>query len=138
MTTISASIHIWVKTVFINFFFILLLSVITYDGFDVLWAIVFLFVGIIATLPLLLFINPLVMLSRMFTQYGIAARIAWLTFYLLILVLLFYLQIASVSSQEIFKKNSELAEWMTSTMVSLVISMFINRKPLKELYEGKQ
>ena len=137
MTTISASIHIWVKTVFINTFFILLRAVLTYEGLDVLWAIVFLIVGTVATLPLLLFINPVVALSKMFTQYAISARMAWLTFYLMIMMLLFYLLISWICSVELFKKNSELAVWMAGTMVSLVISMYINRKALKELYEGE-
>jgi uncharacterized membrane protein len=135
MTNISASIHIWVKTVFINTFLILLGAAITYDGLDVLWAIMFLTVGTVATLPLLLFISPVVALSKMFTQYGISARMAWLTFYLLVMVLLFYLLLSWISDVDIFKKNSELAGWMASTMVSLVISVYINRKSLKELYE---
>jgi hypothetical protein len=137
MTTISASIHIWVKTLIINFLLMVLGAVVALKGFDILAAFVFFFIGIIATVPLLLFINPVVVLSKKFTQYGIPARIAWLTFYLMVMVLLFYLLFSSFTTEKVFRKNSELAGQMAVTMVSLVLSVYINRKSLKELYEGK-
>jgi hypothetical protein len=137
MTTISASIHILVKTMLINFVLMLLGAIVTFKGFAVLWAFVFLFVGTIATIPLLLFINPIVVLSKRVTHYGIPARMACLTFHLMLMVLLFYLLASSFTTETIFIKNSLLARHMASTMVSLVISVYINRKSLKELYEGK-
>lgn len=135
MTTMSASIHIWVKTVFINFILIVLNAVVTNNLFDLFDAIVFLVTGLIATVPLMLFVNPVVILSKMFTQYGIPARMAWLTYCLMLMVLLFYWLISLITADELFKKNSEMVQWVAGTMVSLVISMYINRKNLKELYE---
>ena len=121
----------------INFVLMLLGAIVTFKGFAVLWAFVFLFVGTIATIPLLLFINPIVVLSKRVTQYGIPARMACLTFHLMLMVLLFYLLASSFTTETIFIKNSLLARHMASTMVSLMISVYINRKSLKELYEGK-
>lgn len=135
MTTISASIHIWVKTALINFVLMLLGAIVALNGFDVLWAFAFLFVGTIATIPLLLFINPIVVLSKRVTQYGIPARMACLTFHLMLMVLLFYLLASSLTTETIFVKDSVLENHMAGTMVSLMISVYINRKSLKELYE---
>ena len=121
----------------INFLVMLLGAIVSFRGFDVLWAFVILLVGIIATIPLLLFINPIVVLSKRITHYGIRARIVSLTFHLMLLVLLFFLLASSVTTETIFKKNSVLADHMACTMVSLMISVYINRKSLKALYEGK-
>ena len=137
MTTISASIHIWVKTVLINFGLILTGALVTLKGFDVLWAFAFLFIGTIATIPLLLFINPVVVLSKKVTQYSVPARIASLTFHLMLMVLLFFLLASLFTTETIFVKNSVLAHHMAGTMVSLMISVYITRKSLKELYEKK-
>lgn len=137
MTTVSASIHIWVKTVLINFGLILSGAMVALKGFDVLWAFVFLFFGTIATIPVLLFINPIVVLSKRVTHYGIPARIALLTFYLMVMVFLFFLLVSLFTTETIFTKNSELASQMTGIMISLVLSVYISRRSLKEMYEGK-
>lgn len=137
MTTVTASIHIWVKTVFINFGLILLGAMVCLKGFDLLWAFAFLFVGIIATIPLLLLINPVVILSKKVTHYGIPARIACLTCHLLVMILLCYWLASSFTWETILVKKSALSRQMAATMVSIVLSVYINRKLLKELYEGK-
>ncbi|OQP58626.1 hypothetical protein [Niastella populi] len=137
MTTISASIHIWVKTALINFLLMLLGAIVSFRGGDVLWAFVTLLVGIIATIPLLVFINPIVVLSKRITHYGIPARIASLTFHLMLMVLLFFLLASLLSTETLFVKNPVLADHMACTMVSLMISVYINRRSLKALYEEK-
>jgi hypothetical protein len=137
MTTISASIHIWVKTVLINFGLILSGAMVALKGFDVLWAFAFLFVGIIATIPVLLFINPIVVLSKRVTQYDIPARIALLTFHLMVMVFLFFILVSSFTTETIFTKNSKLASQMAGTIISLVLSVYISRNSLREMYEGK-
>lgn len=137
MTTTPASIYIWVKTVLINFLLMLSGAIVSFGGVDVLWAFVTLLIGIIATIPLLLFINPIVVLSKRITHYGIPARMASLTFHLMLMVLLFFSMASSVTTETLFKKNSVLADHMAGIMVSLIISVYLNRKRLKALYEGK-
>jgi hypothetical protein len=126
MSPIPVAVKIWAKTVFINAFFWGVWSVLRGNILDAFGSILILLGGIIVTLPLLMFIVPLVNVSTLL-DYSIPAKIAWLTFYLIVMIILFY---------RLIPIGDSLALQLTGfTIGGLLIAVITTRKSLNKLYK---
>jgi hypothetical protein len=131
MQSLAVSARIWGKTIFLNACFFGLGGVLTGDIFKVLGAGLLLIGGFVCTLPLLLLMVPLVNISALL-PYNLAARIAWLTFYFVIIVILFCLFFSLVEKRAAV--SSYAYELMATTLSALLVAVLTSRKSLKKFY----
>jgi hypothetical protein len=126
MISLSVAIRIWVKTVVLNAFLWGVWNVLSGSIWEALGSILLLLGGFVVTLPLLMFIVPLVNVSTLL-DYSIPAKIAWLTFYLIIMIILFY---------RLIPIGDSLAFQLTGfTIGGLLIAVVTTRKSLNKLYK---
>ncbi len=126
MISLSVAIRIWVKTVALNAFLWGVWNVLRGSIWEALGAILLLLGGFVVTLPLLMFIVPLVNVSTLL-DYSIPAKIAWLAFYLIIMIILFY---------RLIPIGDSLAFQLTGfTIGGLLIAVVTTRKSLNKLYK---
>jgi len=127
MKTLLTSVKIWLKTVVFNAVLASLWAI----GRDVpAFFIFFLFliIGLFVSLPLLMLINPLVKLSLRL-PYSIAARVAWLFFFLAVLAILIYLLVWAIGQGEFYSlKDTYLLS--CCTISALLIAVLTTRKSL--------
>ena len=133
MRSISVAIKIWAKTVALNAFLWGIVSLLKGNIWESLGAILFLLLGFIGTLPLLMLIFPLVNVSTLM-PYSIPAKTAWLTFYLIGLIILFYGLFSLVKSDTFFKSYSWTGQFMGTSIGGLLIAVITSRKSLNKLY----
>ena len=130
--SVWTGIKIWGITVFINALAWLLISLLTVKLPGILLSVIFLFGGLVFSMPLLLIIIPLVYFSCKL-PYSFPGKIYWLGFYLMGLLYLFFKGLESI-----------LGEWFTEIMdaginlvivawVALVVSLYINRAAIIKL-----
>src|SRR4051812_3326083 len=86
MTSISVALRIWAKAVFLFGVLMVFAAVSKGDFWGVLLAGLYFFLGFIVTAPLLLPVFSLVYFSKRLLQYNIPARMAWLIFYLTLMM----------------------------------------------------
>jgi hypothetical protein len=134
MKALYAGSLIWVKTVFFNAFLFAIGSLYMNDWSVVLLSFLVLIVGFVGTLPLLTIVVPLVGISAVI-PYSTKAKIAWLCFYLLVLILIFYTVIAAFG-RGILDADSKLYQLMASTIAGLFIAVFTTRRSLHKLYNS--
>jgi len=134
MSPMWVAVKIWAVTIFLNALFFGLLSVFAGDVFDVFLSAAFLFGGFMATLPLLPLVLLLIKTSKKL-PYGFPARVAWLTFYLMLLVFLFYWLLSGINVQHFWGSHSWERHLMFITITSLLIAVLAARKSLYKLYE---
>jgi hypothetical protein len=126
MISLSVAIRIWVKTVAMNAFLWGIWSVIRGNIWEAFGSVLLFLGGFLVTLPLLMIIVPLVDASTLL-PYSIPAKIAWLTFYLIVMIILFYRLIPMVDSW---------AFQLTGfTIGGLLIAVVTTRKSLNKLYK---
>ena len=126
MISLSVAIRIWVKTVVLNAFLWGVWNVLRGSIWEALGSILLLLGGFVVALPLLMFIVPLVNVSTLL-DYSIPAKIAWLTFYLIIMIILFY---------RLIPIGDSLAFQLTGfTIGGLLIAVVTTRKSLNKLYK---
>jgi len=126
MISLSVAIRIWVKTVALNAFLWGVWSVLRGSIWEALGSILLLLGGFVVALPLLMFIVPLVNVSTLL-DYSIPAKIAWLTFYLIVMIILFY---------RLIPMGDSLAFQLTGfTIGGLLIAVVTTRKSLNKLYK---
>ena len=126
MISLSVAIRIWVKTVAMNAFLWGIWSVLRGSIWEAFGSILFFLGGFVVTLPLLMFIVPLVNVSTLL-DYSIPAKIAWLTFYLIVMIILFY---------RLIPIGDSLAFQLTGfTIGGLLIAVVTTRKSLNKLYK---
>jgi hypothetical protein len=133
MQSLAVSARIWGKTIFLNACFFGLGGIFTGDIFRVLGAGLLLIGGFVCTLPLLLLMVPLVNISALL-PYKLAARIAWLAFYLIIIVILFCLFFSLVEKGAAFVSNSYANQLMTTGISGVLVAVLTTRKSLKKFY----
>jgi hypothetical protein len=121
---------IWGKTVCLTSFMFGVRAIFVDDWSEFGMAFVILFLGLLFTLPLLLVIIPLVDLSARL-PYSIHARVAWLTFYLMLIILAFYTVLGAGASSGGDKK---LLQFMGMTIAGLLVAVFTTRTSLKKMY----
>jgi len=131
MKTILTSVKIWAKTVFLNAFLFAFWGIFSREAETFIIAIVMLIGGFFVTAPLLLFVEKLMRLSIKL-PYSIPARIAWLFYNLVILIVFFYLFVFGVIGDHAFDIKSVLpATGVTS--VALLIAILTTRKSLNKI-----
>jgi hypothetical protein len=132
MTSISVAARIWLKAVFLFGISIGFIATMTGDIFGLLLAALAFFFGFIIALPLLLPIFALVEISKRLSKYSIPARIAWLTFYLILLFYFYYELFANISGFNEFR--SFFAYLIFFTIGVLLVAVLSTRKSLNKLY----
>jgi hypothetical protein len=130
MKALAIGARIWFKTIVLN---ALLFGIggLWMEGWVTFGLAFFVFIAaLILTLPLLLIIVPLVQLSARI-PYNTKARIAWLTFYLLLLIIAIY-----IAFGELFNGlNDPLFPTLTGTTIAgLLIAVYTTRTSLLEWY----
>lgn len=127
MKALFTAIRIWALTILLNACLFGCIHMFMGHWME-MWGTLFIFCGgYVTTLPLLLLIVPLVELAARL-PYGHAARTAWLFFYLVLLVLLFYWFLDKVIS---FYNGIVTG----TTIAGLSISVWCCSKRLKNLYQ---
>jgi hypothetical protein len=135
MKSLSVAAKILAKTVIVNAFLWGVWNALTGDMLKAFGALLFLLVGFIVMLPLLMFIAPLVNVSTRL-PYSIPAKTAWLTFYLIIMVIVFYGLVSMVISNTFFSSKSWTGQLIGPSIGGLLIAVLTTRKSLNELYAG--
>ncbi|WP_205509411.1 hypothetical protein [Longitalea arenae] len=133
MKLLSVSAKLWWKTVFLNALFFGTWAALTGDIFDMLGSVIVLVAGYITTVPLIIIIAPLLNISTML-PYSIPARIAWLTFHLIIVVVLFYMFFSVIEKGALFVPDSYAVQLMRTTIAGLLIAVFTTRRSITKLY----
>ena|SRR5687768_15028387 len=133
MISIPVAAKIWAKTVIMNAFLWGVWHVLRGDIREAFWSMLFLLAGFIVTLPLLIFIVPLVNVSTLL-PYSIPAKKAWLTFYLIVMIILFYGLFSIVESDTFFESHSLSSQLMGTTIGGLLIAVLTTRRSLNKLY----
>lgn len=135
VSSILVSVKIWAKTVVLTACFVGSIALCTGEFWGVVMAFAILVGGLILTAPLLLFVDGLVKLSTKL-PYRLGARIAWLTFYLVSIIALFYWGLAQIPGGTFINKKGDGLFMATGfTTVSLLLAIFTTRKSLIKLNE---
>jgi len=133
MTPVMVAAKIWMRAVLLLGISVGLTAVIEWDfGGMLLAALAFLFEFTIMV-PLLPLVLVLINITKRLSQYSIQARLAWLTFYLIVLFYLYYLMVSKVAYIKEFETFFDhLIFFMAG---ALPLAVYTNRKSLYELYE---
>jgi hypothetical protein len=134
MKSLSVAAKIWAKTVVMNAFLWGVWSMLKGNIWEAFWSIAFLIVGFIITLPLLMFIVPLVSVSALL-PYNVPAKTAWLTFYLIEMMILFYWLCSIVEADSFFKSHLWAGKFTGTTIGGLLIAVVTTRKSLNKFYK---
>jgi hypothetical protein len=137
MKSIYIAVRIWAKTVFLFGVFVGFAAMLEGDFSDIFIAALAFIFGFIISLPLLLPIFSLVDLSKRLLSYNIPARIAWLTFYLVLVFSIFYVLVASISKNRIIGLDKSFVQFVFITTGILLIAVLTTRKSLNKLYTGQ-
>jgi hypothetical protein len=133
MLSTSVAARIWAKTVFLNAFFTGMFGLLTGEMINVFVSIVVLIGGFILTLPLLMIITPLVAMSARL-PYNIPAKSAWLTFFLSILIVLFYWLLSNITNGGYLEGRFWIGQLAGTTIGGLLIAVLTTRRSLNKLY----
>ena len=133
MTPVSVAVKIWAKTIFLNAFLFGIISTFNGDFLGMLGAGLILIGGLITTLPLLILIAPLIGVSNRL-PYGIPAKTTWLTFFLLLLIVLIYMWASWMLDDTLFKAGSIENRLLGTTIAGLLIAVLTTKRSLNKLY----
>jgi hypothetical protein len=134
MTPASVAVRIWLKTIVMGCILCSMMIFFKTDGFGaLLYAILFFIIGGFVTLPLLMFISPLVKFSARL-PYHKRARMGWLIFCLFILYFLVYMLVEYMYSG-MFLDSTGTPVLMLVTFADLFIAVATTRTSLYKLYE---
>jgi len=136
-TVLSIAFKIWARTLLINAVLMIVAvpaGIILGGFFPALAAAV---IGFLFTLPLLLFITPLVKIT-MKLPYDSTARIAWLWFYLELLIVVFYMLFFELLNMVVHFRDGAFWLMAFATSMALVIAILWTKKSLKTIIEDKQ
>jgi hypothetical protein len=133
MSSVSIAVKLWAKTVTMNAILFGILGLID-GGFELAAiAIILLVVGFIVTLPWLVFIILIVKAST-WLPYSNSVKIGWLTFGLIVLIIIIYSLACFIMDQNLIRYGPEEMGLIFSTILSLVVAVITTRKSLIELY----
>jgi hypothetical protein len=135
MTPVSVAVRLWAKTVAMNAVFWGIGGIYIGEFWRVISALFFLIGGFIVTLPLLMVITPLVRLST-WLPYSIPAKIGWLSFSLLLVIIIVYSATSLIIEDKLFVHDSPMNTMMGCTMAGLLVAVVTTRKPLTKLHTG--
>jgi uncharacterized membrane protein len=136
MTPVFVAVRLWSKTVAMNAVLYGMSGLFVGELWRVPASVLFLIAGFILTLPLLMLITPLVRLST-WLPYSIPAKIGWLSFSLLLVIIIFYSATSLIIEQNLFSRHSPINTMMGCTITGLVVAVFTTRKSLITLHTEK-
>jgi hypothetical protein len=134
MTSLSVAVKIWAKTVFLFGVVIGFAAVLEGDLFEMFLVALAFIIGFIITIPLLLPIFSLVDLSKRLVHYGIPARIAWLIFYLDLMLFLIYELASQIGDNRFVEFNGFFCQAILVTTTILLVAVLSTRRSLNKLY----
>jgi hypothetical protein len=135
MTPVFVAVKLWAKTVAMNAVLYGMSGLFAGELWRVPASVLFLIAGFIVTLPLLMLITPLVRLST-WLPYSVPAKIGWLSFSLLLVIIIFYSATSLIIEQNLFTHNSPINTMMGCTITGLLVAVFTTRKSLIKLHTG--
>jgi len=133
MKIIPVAAKIWMNAVFLMGISLGLITLIEGDFLGMFLAALAFFFGFTVTIPLLSLVFLLINVTKRLFQYSIPARIAWLTFYLIMLFYFYYLAVLKMIGVAAFETFFNHLVFLTSALVP--VAVFICRKSLFEFYE---
>jgi hypothetical protein len=133
MKSISVAVRIWAKTVVLNAILFGIWGMLTRDIMNMLGSVLLLIGGIITTVPLLMVIAPLIKVSNSL-PYNIPAKTSWLTFFLMLLIIVIYEWASLIIDDTLFKTGSMVSVLLGTTIMGLVIAVLTTRRSLNKLY----
>ena len=135
MTPVSVAVKLWAKTLVMNAVLFAIGGILIGEYWRVPASALCFIGGFIVTMPLLMLITPLVRLST-WLPYSITAKIGWLAFSLLLVIIIFYSAASLLIEQQLFSKGSPINTSMGCTITGLVIAVLTTRKSLLKLHTG--
>ena len=135
MTPISVAVRLWAKTVALNAVFWGVGGIWIGELWRVISAIFFMVGGFIVTLPLLMVITPLVQLST-WLPYSISAKIGWLSFGLMLVIIILYSATSLIIEEKLFIHDSPINTMMGCTIAGLLVAVLTTRKSLMKFHTG--
>lgn len=138
MTTISVALRIWAKAVFLFGVCMVITAVSNGDFGGIMLAGLCFIVGFIVTLPLLLPIFSLVDLSKRLLQYNIQARMAWLVFYLTLMMVCLSELFFQITDHRSIELDKFFCQGIFITAGILMVSVRTTRRSLNKLYIQSQ
>ena len=135
MTPVSIAVKLWAKTLVMNAVLFGAGGIFIGEYWRAPASALCLIGGFIVTLPLLMLITPLVRLST-WLPYSIPAKIGWLSFSLMLVIIVFYSAASLLMEQKLFNSGSPINTSMGCTMAGLLIAVLTTRKSLMKLHAG--
>lgn len=133
MSSVSIAVKLWAKTVTLNAILFGILGLVSGEFMRALIAVILLVGGFIITLPWLVFIILIVKAST-WLPYSNSAKIGWLTFGLMVLIIIIYSIICMIMDQNLISYGPKELGVIFTTISALVIAVITTRKSLIELY----
>ena len=132
MLSVWPGIKIWLFTILLNAFFWGIGGTYTDGPAGLLLAVIFLFGGYFITLPLLLLIVPIVKLSCRL-PYSVAGKIAWLWFWLSMIIIGFSELLVWLFDGRFFSYNLFVVSLTGVAILALTLSIGISYQTLNKL-----
>lgn len=133
MSSVSIAVKLWAKTVTMNAILFGILGLAGGEFKRAAIAVILLVGGFIITLPWLVFIILIVKAST-WLPYSNSAKIGWLTFGLIVLIIIIYSIACLIMDQNLIHYGPEEMGVIFITILALVIAVITTRKSLIKLY----
>lgn len=133
MSSVSIAVKLWAKTVTLNAMLFGIIGIVAGEFKDAAVAVLLLVGGFIITLPWLVFIILIVKAST-WLPYSNSAKIGWLTFGLMVLIIIIYSIVCMIMDQNLIRYGTKELGVIFTTILALVIAVITTRKSLIELY----
>ena len=135
MTSVAVAVKLWAKTLVMNAVLFGVGGIFIGEYWRAPASVLCLIGGFIITLPLLMLITPLVRMST-WLPYSIPAKIGWLSFSLMLGIIIFYSAASLLMEQKLFSSGSPINTCMGCTMTGLLIAILTTRRSLIKLHAG--
>src|SRR5690348_9379134 len=106
MSSVSIAVKLWAKTVTLNAMLFGIIGIVAGEFKDAAVAVLLLVGGFIITLPWLVFIILIVKAST-WLPYSNSAKIGWLTFGLMVLIIIIYSIVCMIMDQNLIRYGSK-------------------------------
>lgn len=133
MSSVSIAVKLWAKTVTMNAILFGIIGLFVGRIEQALVAVILLIGGFIVTLPWLVFIILIVKAST-WLPYSNSAKIGWLAFGLIVLIIIIYSIACLIMDQNLMRYGPKEMGVIFTTILGLVIALITTRKSLIELY----
>jgi hypothetical protein len=133
MSSVSIGVRLWAKTITMNAILFGIIGLFAGRIEQALIAVILLIGGFIVTLPWLVIIILIVKAST-WLPYSNSAKISWLGFGLIVLIIIIYSIACLIMDQNLIGYGPKEMGVVFTTILGLVIALITTRKSLIELY----